>query len=162
MPKRAKKLLVIHHCLINQNAKAEGTEDFAALEPRLTSFAKSHDLGLLQLPCPELIFAGVDRKPNTKDHYDTQAFRKLCAQIAESYAQIIAIYIKQGYRVYGIVGVDGSPSCGVNTTHVLRNKRSVRIKGKGILVEEFSKRIQQLHFKIPYITTAELKHSLYC
>lgn len=52
----------------------------------------------------------------TKDQYDTPFYRRHCVEILRCYVDQIIEYSKNGYRIEAIVGVDGSPSCGVNFT----------------------------------------------
>jgi hypothetical protein len=55
--------------------------------------------------------------------YTRRVYRKLAGQVADQ----IEDYLVSGFRVVGIVGVDGSPSCGVSKT--LDTKRSLELVG---------------------------------
>jgi len=79
------------------------------------------------MPCPELVYAGVLRPPQTKNQYDNVMFRRRCRKIAEELANQVQEYEKCGIKLKLVLGVDGSPSCGVSETSG---------KDSGILVEE--------------------------
>jgi hypothetical protein len=44
--------------------------------------------------------------------YTRRTYRRLARQVARQ----VQDYVRSGYEVLGIIGVDGSPSCGVHTT----------------------------------------------
>jgi predicted secreted protein len=127
--KRSKKILLVAHCLLNQNTRAQGIARKPGVVEKLVKFALKNNLGLIQLPCPEVLWKGLDRKPQKKEYYDKPQFRKICKDIAHEYAGLIKDYRKKKYQVIGLVGVNGSPSCAEN----------------GILIQEFRKR-QKLLF----------------
>ena len=68
-----------------------------------------------QLPCPEILHMGVRRWWCTKDLYDTPGFRKTCMRLAKATVDLMEHYLNMGYNV-AVIGVDGSPSCGINLT----------------------------------------------
>ena len=92
------------------------------------------------MPCPELTYAGVLRQPQTKDQYDTIMFRSHCRKIAKEIVDQTQDYEKCGIETEIVIGVDGSPSCGVNETSKGSTCESMskneRVKGSGILIEE--------------------------
>lgn len=112
------------------------------------------------MPCPELSYAGMLRKKQTKDQYDTTVFRGYCRKIAKEIVDQIQEYAKCGINTKIVIGIDGSPSCGVNETstgnprknNMLKHKRA---KGSGILIEELhsafkDKRISKPFYGIRY------------
>jgi predicted secreted protein len=110
------------------------------------------DVGIIQLPCPELLYLGLDREVDvlanpTVESEDTRiALRMaekdsldLCRKIAESIVHQVKEYIKYGFEITGLVGVNGSPTCGVETTWA----EDRELKGPGVFIrlleEELSK-----------------------
>jgi len=79
---------------------------------------KAYDVGVVQMPCPEITYGGLNRWSQTKEQYATSIFRRHCKQIAISITDQVQGYLKNGFKVYAILGVDGSPTCGVNETSV--------------------------------------------
>lgn len=90
---------------------------------------------MVQMPCPEqrawggvlkirllCVFALRYRNPllYALRHLGLRVFlmytRLVYRRLAKQVAREIEDYVKSGFRVAGVVGVDGSPSCGVNVT----------------------------------------------
>ena len=70
---------------------------------------------LLQLPCPELAFAGARRWWAVYGQYGTPAYRAHCRRLAQAIAPLIERHLRHGDEVI-LIGVDGSPSTGVRFT----------------------------------------------
>ena len=58
---RSKKIVFIAHCLINQNAISDGTAVYPAAFTDLINLLMQNDIGIVQMPCPELCCLGLDR-----------------------------------------------------------------------------------------------------
>lgn len=58
---RSKKVVFIAHCLLNQNAISDGTAVCPAAYKGLIELFLNEDVGIIQLPCPELCCLGIDR-----------------------------------------------------------------------------------------------------
>jgi len=110
--KRSKKVALVSHCLLNQNAKVNGFAFFSSFIPEIIELLKKHDYGILQLPCPETIYAGLHRWWYVRDQYDNPGFIRLVRKILEPVIDQIKVYQKEGFKVI-LIGLDGSPSCGV-------------------------------------------------
>jgi len=93
---------VIAHCLLNSLTRVKGIRH---PEPYNTENKK-----IIQLPCPEIIYFGIDRLKNTKDKMDTPDFRQFCRELFLPYADMIEMFAKDGHTVI-IAGVSNSPSC---------------------------------------------------
>ncbi|WP_423799974.1 CD3072 family TudS-related putative desulfidase [Neobacillus sp. SAB-20_R2A] len=108
---RSKQILIVSHCILNQNtvipdeARAAGAI-FSAVE-----WAMKQGYGLLQLPCPEFTFLGLDRPPMTYEQYNTAEYRKHCREILKPVLFQAEDYLKNGYEIAGILGIQSSPSC---------------------------------------------------
>lgn len=142
------KIYVIAHCLLNSLTRVKGIRQ---PEPFETKNNK-----IIQLPCPELIFAGANRGKKTKEDYDTFEYRKLCSGLFLPYADMIENLSKDGHEII-IVGVPKSPSCGVLTTtkrdeaeskEIFENKT---VNEKGIFTEEIEKEL--IRRRISYTLT---------
>ncbi len=124
--KRSKKVLLVAHCILNQNAKIDRCAHFAGAVPEVVVRMIESGVGIIQMPCPELMFLGLDRQvdvdaPGTVETEDTrvgwlmageqgQAF---CRHIVNDLLFQIEEYQKNGFEVVGLVGINGSPTCGV-------------------------------------------------
>ena len=58
---RSKKVIVLSHCLLNQNSISDGTSDFPSRFNEVIELLMANDIGMIQLPCPELLCLGLDR-----------------------------------------------------------------------------------------------------
>ena len=54
----------------------------------------------------------------TREQYDVPKYRRHCRSLLEDVVDQMEDYLRNDYEVLGIVGVDGSPSCGVDRTCV--------------------------------------------
>jgi predicted secreted protein len=113
---RSRRILVVCHCLLNANAKvrplaAQPGAALALLAPYL-----ERGTGLFQLPCPELCHLGGNRWGMTREQYDCRPYRRLLRALAQTAADQLAALVRDGCRIEAVLGVDGSPSCGVFAT----------------------------------------------
>lgn len=133
MPKSRKngKIALVSHCILNQNSRALDLAQKQSVTAELLHFLAQNEIGIIQMPCPELGYAGALRTPKTREQYDTVAYRKHCTEIAEELAKQIQQYMKCGIKLEFILGVKRSPSCGKS--------------GKlGIFMEELRKTLDRL------------------
>jgi predicted secreted protein len=110
-----RKVALLANCLLNQNAKVcEGARYRGVVNPVVEAL-RSRGYQLLQLPCPELAFAGVRRWWAVYEQYDTPAYRAHCRRLAQAIAPLIERHLLHGDEVI-LIGLDGSPSTGVRFT----------------------------------------------
>jgi predicted secreted protein len=128
---RGKKVIFLSHCLLNENTRYLGGAFRKAGVDELIDELQKQGIGIIQMKCPEqktwggvlkremLMGYGIDgtllnvfRKPymvfflwKTK-----RSFRKIAKEVISE----IKDYIDSGFEVSGIVGIKGSPSCGVS------------------------------------------------
>lgn len=108
---RQKKLMLAAHCVLNQNAVVREWERAPGAFTRLVKVLLDENVGILQLPCPEMAFLGEERPPKKKAEYDTPAYRVLCQQLAAPLVRQVIDYYKNGYQIIGVLGIGKSPSC---------------------------------------------------
>jgi predicted secreted protein len=116
VPDRSRRVVVVAHCILNANAKYVGGATYsganvAAVEPYLRD-----GIGIVQLPCPETSFLGMSRWAMTRNQYDTAAYRRHCGDILRPTLDTLEEFARAGYAIEGVVGIKGSPSCGVTET----------------------------------------------
>ena len=58
---RSKKVVFVAHCLLNQNSISDGTAVYPAAFKDIINLFMDNDIGIVQLPCPELCCLGLDR-----------------------------------------------------------------------------------------------------
>ena len=103
------------HCLLNANAKVDEGARCAGVSAPVVGLLREHGATIRQMPCPELAFGGTRRFWAVREQYDTPAFRSHCLTLAEPVAEQIRADLGSGARVV-IIGIDGSPSMGVELT----------------------------------------------
>ncbi|MGE5507909.1 MAG: hypothetical protein ACM3RP_05445 [Chitinophagales bacterium] len=109
--KRGRRLLLVAHCVLNQNAVVHPLARAAGALPGAVSAAMEAGVGFYQLPCPETLFRGLTRAPETLAGYDTAEYRRLCARLVRRVGRDLEPLLADGCAVAGVLGIAGSPSC---------------------------------------------------
>lgn len=125
------EVTVMAHCLLNPLTRVKGLEplEFSPAGPTM------------QLPCPEALHLGTERWAVTRNQLDVPQFRQFCRSLIVHYADLLEMLAKEGVRVR-VVGVAGSPSCGVQTTSFgyaggrVHEAEHEHVPGRGIFMEE--------------------------
>lgn len=118
-----KKILILAHCLLNTASKLksseEGLEAEDKLRKKLIQLALEKDMHILQLPCPEFTLYGPRRWGHAKKQFENPFFRRHSQEILQPIVDQIEAYYQEDelFEVVAVVGVDGSPSCGVDYTY---------------------------------------------
>ena len=86
----SRKVALIANCLLNQNAKVCEGARYRGLVSPVVEALRSRGYLLVQLPCPELAFAGARRWWAVYEQYDTPAYRAHCRRLAQAIAPLIA------------------------------------------------------------------------
>lgn len=141
---RSKKIILVSHCILNQNSISDGTADYPGTNESIMTLLLQANVGIIQLPCPELLCLGLNRgdihggeRPvvveNTRIRGELVKgnsmviINKLVDQIIYQIEQ----YVRNGFTVLGIIGINRSPSCGINTT----SKNNQEVEGQGVFIE---------------------------
>ena len=126
--------VLIAACVKNPNLRAKGItkpSDIAMFERCLE---RCRDCGIetLFLPCPETIYLGADRLPGSfLERLNTKEFSEILDGIERD---LRAEFARRGEMPVCIIGVDSSPSCGVNTVYI----SDVKERGRGAFLKRFS------------------------
>jgi predicted secreted protein len=164
--KRSMKIVVCTHCIVNQNAKLEGLAGWPGMIDEVVDLVRESGAGILQMPCPEMLYEGIGRFDKSVEQYRCSAFRSICENIVREVTDQIENYIQWGYVVPVILGVDGSPSCGVNLTQSApewrglvagQNWKKLRsIQESGIFMEALQNELDHRNLKIPFLGILEV------
>ena len=138
---KSRKLLLISHCLLNQNAVIEGWERASGAFPVAKILIES-GIGIIQLPCPELIFKGMERPSMTHSDYNTENYRLLCKELLAPYIKQVKNYIKNGYVLQGLIGIHNSPTCSITGQ-------------RGVLMEELFHICEKENIPLNYVEIPE-------
>ncbi|MBP2172605.1 CD3072 family TudS-related putative desulfidase [Methanococcus voltae] len=109
-------MAIVAHCILNGNAKVEGICEYEGALKDVVNYLMDANYGIIQLPCPETIIYGIKRWGHVKEQFDTPHFREQSQKMLKPVIQQIMNYKENGYTIDLLVGVDGSPSCGIYKT----------------------------------------------
>jgi predicted secreted protein len=131
---RSRKIIFLSHCILNENTRYPGGAFTQGMVSAVVREIDSKGCGIVQLPCPEQkAWGGVLKKYMLLSYglnnsgswlnlfrgillplfisHTKWAYKK----IARDTVKMIEDYKYSGFEVIGIVGVDGSPTCGIST-----------------------------------------------
>jgi predicted secreted protein len=157
---RSKKLVLVAHCVLNQNSISDATADYPGSIKEVVRLLLRSQCGIVQMPCPELHCLGLDRgdvhggeRPLLEENSRIRESMKSPAAVrrlrvlVRMLAYQIDEYLHYGFTVLGIVGINRSPSCGVKTTSM--NNREV--EGQGVFIGELRKELDSRNIHTGWI-----------
>ncbi len=158
---RGCRVILVAHCLLNQNSIVRGLARRKAMVKELVDLLDEYGVGVIQLPCPELLYCGLRRWRMTREQYDNPGFKRFCQGLALTIVDYLVEYARNGVEVLGLIGIAGSPSCGVRVTSTgwsggdpSRAGASRRISGRGVFVEVLLRVLEEhgvrLRFLVDY------------
>lgn len=157
---RSRRVIFLAHCLLNQNSISDGTAVYPAAFKDVLCLLMEAEVGVVQLPCPELCCLGLDRgdekgaeRPvtaeNTRIRRELQRgepARRLEALVGYTMYQLEE-YRRHGFEILGIVGANRSPSCGVETT----SDNDAEIPGMGLFMGRLAERLAEAGASVPML-----------
>lgn len=157
---RSKRVVLLAHCALNQNAISDGTADYPGAHGALIRMLLDEGVGILQLPCPELRCLGLDRgdpqggsRPvvveNTRIRgaMAQSAAREKLEGLVEEVLEQAREYRKHGFRLVGVVGMNRSPCCGVETT----SKEDREVPGRGVFLDRLLSALAEEGMEVPAV-----------
>ncbi len=139
MTQRGKCLILLSHCILNQNAVVQPLARERGALAGIVRIILDAGLGIIQLPCPELADRGPERAQAERPSYDTAEHRALCRALIEPIRSQVAAYRRAGYEIVGLLGIGNSPSCGLDTTY-----EGGPVPGRGVFMEELLRALPEL------------------
>lgn len=135
--RRSGKVIFLSHCILNENTRYLGGACRAACIREIVEQCLDQDIGIVQMPCPEQhAWGGVAKRlmllaygaKGTFFYRTLSLFlplflvytRVIFRRLARETAGQIRDYLASGFSVIGVMGIDGSPSCGVSKTLDMR------------------------------------------
>jgi len=130
---RSKKVIFVSHCILNENTRYLGGAFRKGCVDEIVDEIQKQGIGIVQLRCPEQkawggvlkknVWQGLGSKNTTLYRLRKMLLlvfiwntKRIYRKIAKEVVTEIKDYIDSGFEIVGIVGIGGSPSCGVNTT----------------------------------------------
>ena len=110
------KIAILAHCLLNQNVKPHQRARYPGIVTPVLDVIRDEGYALVQLPCPEIAFAGARRWSQVIEQYDTPKYRAHCSDMATLSVDQIDHFLSDSGFTLVLIGLEGSPSCGVQLT----------------------------------------------
>lgn len=159
MRRKIKRVAIVCHCVMNQSTRAWWGDGGASSEEGMISDAVrvliKHGVGLVQMDCPEFSLYGNPRPPRSKDEYDTPEFRRRCHEIATQACDQMENLLEKSHdpkiELVAVVGVDNSPSCGVERTTRTFDGKRVGAPGRGLLFDFLGMEMRLRGIDAPFI-----------
>lgn len=135
--RRSRKVVLLAHCILNENTRYLGGACRAGCIREILDSCMDAEVGIVQMPCPEqrawggvlkrhlLWLWGMKTRPFSTLLealfplmllYTRWVYGRLARQVARQ----LQDYVESGCSVVAVVGIDGSPSCGVTRTMSLK------------------------------------------
>ena len=140
--RRRRRVVFLAHCFLNCNPRFPGGCAHEGATVPLIRTLLECGVGIIQMPCPEFLCLGLEK--HLYGELETfelrRCFRKLAAEVIDQAEE----YLANGYQVLGIIGMNPSPSCGVEVTKgkgtMLGTDADTSEKeGPGVFIEEMKK-----------------------
>jgi len=157
---RSKKIILVSHCILNQNSISDGTADYPGTNESIVNLLVQAKVGIIQMPCPEMLCLGLDRGDihggerevvveNTRiRHYlETPDSLQMINDLVKQVVFQVEEYLRNGFVVLGIIGMNRSPSCGVNTT----SKNNREVEGQGVFFGILRKALEEKNIRMDMI-----------
>lgn len=186
---RSGRVVFVSHCLLNENTRYAGGAFRPGAVSELVTELVERGWGIYQMPCPEMHAWGGVLKRHMLRAYDSEGsllyrFRRpllrgfirytrfVYWKLARQVALDITDYQRSGFEVIGVVGVGGSPSCGVATgldlkksfevlascplalmNRAVMNERAVvacRTPGEGLFIQTLKRQLTHRGLTVPF------------
>ncbi len=131
---RSGRFVAVIDCILDQNVRDSGAASFPAMNLELLQLCHRYDVGILQMPCPEIFVLGPRRECppglGLRDTLDTGQGRCQCAVLANEVADRIETRLTLGSELLAVIGGNPrSPGCAIhNGTDGLRGESGIFMK----------------------------------
>jgi predicted secreted protein len=170
---RSKRVIFVSHCLLNENTRYLGGAFRPGGVDELVDDFQREGVGICQMHCPEQRAWGGVLKRSLLPMYGSRGTllyrlrhvllplflwytRWRYWRLAKEVVRDIEDYARSGFEVVGIVGVGGSPSCGVWSALASLNRRVMNeeavaacvSQGKGLYMAAIQRELKRKHLSI--------------
>jgi predicted secreted protein len=146
---RRRRIVLVIECILNQNARDAGAAAFPALNWEVLRLCHAYEVGVVQMPCPEIASLGFarTRPPGTsiRAALDTKEGRERCRRISVTIVDRIQEYVDQGYQLLAILGGNpDSPGCAVHVGG------QGLLPTSGVLIRELEAELRERNLEAPF------------
>lgn len=164
-----KNIVIVSHCILNNHSKIKRydniTREIDISTRKFIEFLLDEEIGIVQMPCPESHCYGLNRWGHTKNQFNHPHYRSECRELFHPILNQLINYENTGYNVLAIIGMYGSPTCGVENTcigdwggEISANPNLRRMvneikksKESGIFIEEIKEILDDNGLNIPIL-----------
>ena len=151
---RSMKVVFVSHCHLNQNALLERCAESPAAVAALAEGLLKREVGIVQMPCPELMVLGLNRGHIAiRSGLESIPAREAIRKLGEALAFQVRQYRDAGVTVLGVLGKNGSPACGVEKTS--RSDGQGPIDGQGVFIELLRDELRRNGGEVPVAGTMD-------
>ena len=146
---RCKRVLAVIECILNQNARDLGAASYMDMNWDVLDLCRTHQVGILQMPCPEMVCLGFERTrspgASIRDVLDTEEGRRCCRSLSVHIADRLHEYHAQGFRVLAVLGGNPqSPGCAVH------EGRHGLLPTSGVFMQELERELKGRALAVPF------------
>jgi len=146
---RSRRLVAVIECILNQNARDAGAAKFPAISWPILCLCNEYNVGILQMPCPEISFLGFERKrqpgQSIREVLDTFDGRNCCRKLSIDIVNRIEDYIVQDYELLAILGGNPkSPGCAVHS------ENGIPLSNSGVFMQELQGELRKRSIEVPF------------
>jgi predicted secreted protein len=147
---RSRRMVAVIDCVLNQNVRDAGAAVSPAMNWDVLTLCREHDIGIMQMPCPEQACLGLARTrqagQSIRDVLNTEAGRQCCAQLAGATVDRIQSFVEAGYQVLAVLGGNpGSPGCAVH------HGANGLLDTSGIFIRALQAELERRHIELPML-----------
>ena len=151
---RSRRLVAVIECALNQNARDAGAASYPAVNKALLRLCLRYDVGIVQIPCPEMRFLGLARQrppgKSIRDVLDTPAGCQCCLMISQDLANTLLDYQNNGCRLLAILGGNPqSPGCAVHTQLDASDPGCLAVES-GVLMRILQEELHRQGIDVPF------------
>ena len=152
--KRSTRVVAVIHCVLNHSARAPDCAVYPGINSDVVDLLARHEVGILQMPCPEMVFMGLARSrgegQTIRDVIHTPEGHSLCRKLSKEVADAVEDYLKNGYAVEAVLGGDvKSPGCAVHHLPPEHGRQRLA-EGSGVLITELMEELHSRGIDIPF------------
>lgn len=145
-------------CILNQNTRDAGAAAFPAMNQEVIQLCNKYNVGILQMPCPEMAFLGFhrNRPPGTsiRAALDTSNGRAYCRKLSIDIADRIEDTLHQDAKFLAVLGGNPeSPGCAVHTDNDEQHT-------SGVLIAELKDELHKRSISVPFLGIRDFDASL--